>query len=569
MKWIPSVNEFLDKVKKEDDLKDIDRDIIIRNIRDYIKKIKSEITTCSPTTQSLSCRDSGFVERGERGGLNSELRIPNSELSKDSVLNHFISYVRSLITCPLKPIINATGIVLHTNLGRAPMSDYAFDELKKTTQKYVNIEFDLHTGKRAYRDDYLRDIFYFITGAEDVVVVNNNAAALYLILKTYLLTPLQQDCFGGNSSKEPRNDDDVSNSELRTPNSELSRGCGCCCGKKNYPLKKEVLISRGELIEIGGSFRIPDILQATGAVLKEVGTTNCTRLSDFENAISDNTAMILKAHTSNYTIKGYTESVAISDLVSLAKKYNIPFVYDAGSGLIKKPLSLQKTNEPIISECLEKGVDIICFSGDKLLGSSQAGIILGKENFLKPLKSNPLMRVLRADKLTISNLYHHISMYKSEKDLIKKNKVYNMLSQPDDDLREKATYLSDCLSNLSVKSKIHEVSGYTGGGTMPGLSLISYEIEPILSGCHTPVVQNSVLLVEGDTPPTFMGGVGGGNKSRAIKSEQLYHNLLKLDVPIVGVLRENKFFFNILTIDKEDMPYISESIARLISKFDL
>ena len=435
MNWIPATNQFLDNNQN-----DIDKDILLKHIKSYIKKIKS-----------------------------NEIEVNKT---KQDVLDHFQEHIKKILTSPFKPIINATGILLHTNLGRAPMSDKAFDLLKDYIN-YTNIEFNLQTGKRAYRDDYLKNIFSFITGSEDVVVVNNNAAALYLIINTFAAP------------------------------------------------KHEVIISRGELIEIGGSFRIPDIIKQAGAVLREVGTTNCTRISDYENAINDKTALILKAHTSNFHISGYTESASIDDLINLSQENFIPLVYDAGAGLIKKPKLLKDIKELTISEYIDKGIDMICFSGDKLLGSSQSGIILGKKEYLKDLKKNPLMRVLRADKLTITNLYQHISMYKSEDELLKYNLVYSLLSQSEDDLRKKAELLSQLFIKNGVKNKINKVNAFSGGGTLPDLQINSYEIE----------FDN-------------------------IADEEMYYKLLKLDKPIVGLLRERKFYINVFALDIKDFDYI-------------
>ena len=450
-KWIPSVNEFLSKVKAEFMFSEFEHDLLVKHIRAYIDKIKRE-----------------------------ELII---EKDKDFVLTSYLEYLKQIFRCPLKPVINATGIVLHTNLGRAPLSDSIFELLKNNCLNYTNIELDLISGKRAYRDDYLKDIFNFITGTEDVIIVNNNAAALYLILK-------------------------------------------------HYANDREVLISRGELIEIGGSFRIPDIMVDSGAILKEVGTTNCTRINDFEKAINENTALIFKAHTSNFTISGHTESVSIDELVALAKKYNIPFVYDAGSGLIKKTGFLKESSEPEVSECLEKGVDIVCFSGDKLLGASQAGIILGKSNFLTPMKKHPLMRVLRVDKLTISNIYHYISLFKSEKELIEKNKIFSLLSQSEEELLSKAKLLSNQLQKNGIHNKILKSFAQTGGGALPELLLPSYEIQLELDS-----IKNS--------------------------GEQIYFSMLKLENPILAILKERKVFFNVFTIDFSEI----DNIVNQLKKF--
>ena len=500
MNCFPSVNQFIDKIKSDDDLKDLEIDIITRYARSYLKKIKiSAPAALSKNTPIIS--------------QNKATEI------KQDILDEFVSEIKSILVSPFKSVINGNGVLLHTNLGRAPISENAFDLIKNNLIRYTNIEFDLKSGKRAYRDDFLKDIFHFIIGSEDVVVVNNNASALYLILKTFITsTPVAQ-------CQHCKTEQDIS--------------------KKNN--KREVIVSRGELMEIGGSFRIPDILVATGAILREVGTTNCTRLSDYENAINDNTAVVLKVHTSNYSIKGHTQSVDICDLVPLSRKYNIPLVYDAGSGLIKKlnPKTILSNHEKqidhdlfdnkevTISESIEKGVDIVCFSGDKLLGGLQAGIILGKEMFLKPMKKNPLMRVLRADKLTICNLYHHISMFKNEKELLKNNKVYSLLSQSIETLHQKACLLSERLLSHNINNKILESYAYTGGGSLPDTKLKSFEIQLDL-------------------------------KEFAIQAEDLYYELLKCDNPVLCVLKERKIFINVFAIDIEDIPHIVECIQKIV-----
>ncbi|MFH2034091.1 MAG: L-seryl-tRNA(Sec) selenium transferase, partial [Candidatus Margulisiibacteriota bacterium] len=277
--------------------------------------------------------------------------------AREKILNgspqiDLVSEVKNLIEKiskpSLKPVINATGIILHTNLGRAPLS---FEPIRG----YCNLEFDLETGKRGKREAHLKAPLKYITGAEDTLVVNNNAAAIVLILNT------------------------------------LASG-------------KEVIISRGELIEIGGSFRINEIMASAGVKMVEVGTTNKTRLSDYENAVTENTALIFKAHKSNYSIKGFSEEVGIKELAEFSRKKGIPFVYDIGSGLLRKPKNLNLEGEPDVRSALKDGAYLVCFSGDKLLGGPQAGIIAGKKELISKLAKAPLMRALRVGKMTIAGL---------------------------------------------------------------------------------------------------------------------------------------------------------------------
>jgi L-seryl-tRNA(Ser) seleniumtransferase len=432
--YIPSVNEFIDKYQKSNQVSPIDREILLKYIKSFIKSIRETKHDIDPC--------------------------------KDSILADFITTLIVKLNFSLKPVINASGLLLHTNLGRAPISKSISDKIHLG---YTNIELNLSTNKRDYRDDYLKPILNIITGAEDVVVVNNNAAAVYLIVKA------------------------VAN-------------------------KKEVIVSRGELIEIGGSFRIPDMLRDAGAKLIEVGTTNCTRISDYENAISPKTALIFKAHTSNYTISGHTASVCLEELVALSQKHNIPFVYDAGSGLLRKPALLSETNEPDINDCISSGIDIVCFSGDKLLGSTQAGIILGKADILKKLKKHPLMRVLRVDKFTIASLFHTISLFLSEKALIKHNLVFVALSQTLEDLQKKAIKLSEKLSELGYENEIITATAQIGGGALPELTLPSFEVQIITKN-----------------------------------AEKLHRQLMILDTPILSILRERKIYLNVFAMSEEDI----------------
>lgn len=261
----------------------------------------------------------------------------------------------ALIEPGLKRVINATGIIIHTNLGRSLLASRAVNAIMRVATGYSNLEYDIEKGERGSRYDHCRSVLRTLTGAEDALVVNNNAGAVFLILNT------------------------------------LAEG-------------KEVIISRGELIEIGGSFRIPDVMKKSGAVLREVGTTNRTYIEDFERAIGDNTGLIMKAHTSNYRIRGFAHEASSEELVALGKRYNIPTYYDTGSGLFYNFEDLGASGEPLIPQELKKGFDVISFSGDKLLGAPQAGIVIGEKGCLGAMKQNPMTRALRPDKFTLAGL---------------------------------------------------------------------------------------------------------------------------------------------------------------------
>ncbi|MFC1888059.1 L-seryl-tRNA(Sec) selenium transferase, partial [Candidatus Cloacimonadota bacterium] len=352
---------------------------------------------------------------------------------------------------------------------------------------YSNLEFNLNTGKRGQRNDHIKELLTYITGAENVVVVNNNAAAVFLTLLTF------------------------------------AKG-------------KEVIVSRGELIEIGGSFRIPDIMKLSGAKMVEVGTTNRTRIKDYEEAITDKTRILFKAHKSNYEIKGFSEEVGIEELTELTKKYNLIMFYDIGSGLLRKPEGLKLKDEPDVLGSLNAGADLVSFSGDKLLGGPQAGIIAGKKELINKLAKSPLMRALRVGKLTMSALQHSISAYLDDSRLAEEIPIFEMLNRDSSDLKLLAEDLQSELSKLGIRSEVVSSKAQVGGGTLPGLEIESFGVQ---------------LSYEG--------------KDRKF-AQKLFRKLLDLEDPVLGILREGKLIFDVLSVFKED---ISELAARVAKVMDI
>ncbi|MBF0300387.1 MAG: L-seryl-tRNA(Sec) selenium transferase, partial [Oligoflexia bacterium] len=341
---LPAIGHILNQKIIKELVKDIDRDEVVKITREIIGKLRTNI------------------DKNSYENYTPDIKI-------ETICGEIVNQARESFTPSILKIHNATGIILHTNIGRAPLGNHILNQLSMRAAGYVNLEFDLSTAKRGDRQQHLKKYFKNIVGAEDSLVVNNTAAALILILKSLASHP-----------------------------------------------SGEVVVSRGELIEIGGSFRLPEIMQSSGSKMIEVGTTNKTRIDDYERAITSDTKILFKAHTSNYTIKGYTESVSISDLVSLANKKNLITVYDVGSGLLRMPHALQNAlqknkllqnaliNEPTIKEIISSGVDLVTFSGDKLLGGPQAGIILGKKKLIEKLSIEPLLRALRPGKLDLMAL---------------------------------------------------------------------------------------------------------------------------------------------------------------------
>jgi len=321
----------------------------------------------------------------------------------------------------LRQVINATGVVIHTNLGRAPLHPSALKHLLDISKTYSNLEYDIELGERGSRYTHVEEILCRLSGAESALVVNNNAGAVLLVLNT-----LSED--------------------------------------------KEVIVSRGELVEIGGAFRIPDVMKRSGAILREVGTTNRTHLDDYQKAIGAQTALLLKVHTSNFKVMGFASEVSLEDLVQLGKQRQLPVVHDLGSGCLIDLTLYGLEKEPTVQEMIKTGVDAITFSGDKLLGGPQAGIILGKKKFLDLFKNNPLTRALRIDKLTLAALESTLLLYLDEKKAIKEIPTLQMLSLDTRKLRRKGRRLLKRLSgivNQRMTFTLREDVSQVGGGALP------------------------------------------------------------------------------------------------------
>jgi L-seryl-tRNA(Ser) seleniumtransferase len=345
--------------------------------------------------------------------------------SREGMEKEILDMAHKLAQRSLRPVVNATGVLLHTNLGRAPLAKEAVRAIQEVAAGYSNLEFNLETGKRGLRYEHVEGLLCQITGAESALVVNNNAAAVYLALRV------------------------------------LAKG-------------KEVIVSRGELIEIGGSFRIPDILRESGASLVEVGTTNRTHLADYERAVGSSTGLLLKVHPSNYRVMGFHKEVFTEELVTLGRRYSLPVMEDLGSGCFVAAGPPGLMHEPLVAEVLRTGVDLVTFSGDKLLGGPQAGILLGREEVLRKIQAHPLNRVLRIDKLTLAALEVTLLLHRDPQRVRKKIPTLAMLSATESSLRRRAHQLAKGLRQKlpsSVEVSVSSTTGRTGGGSMPMDSL--------------------------------------------------------------------------------------------------
>jgi len=404
-----------------------------------------------------------------------------ADTSMETISHAVVERARRLDRSSFKRVINATGVVLHTNLGRAPLPAAAVEAMKNASG-YCNLEYDLVRGERGYRHDLVRDVLLEITGAEDALVVNNNAAAVLLVLGA------------------------------------LAKG-------------SEVIVSRGELVEIGGAFRVPEVMVQGGAILREVGTTNKTHLKDYEAAITPDTAMLMKVHTSNYRVLGFTQEATTAELVALGVKNNLFVVEDLGSGLSLDLGNFEGGREPLVAERVATGADLVTFSGDKLLGGPQAGIIVGKKRAVELCRSHPLMRALRPDKVTLSALEATLRLYRDPERARREVPVVEMLTKDAATIKAEAEKLSGVLEKVlppSFAVSVVPESSEAGGGSLP---LAKF--------------------------PTWCAAV----TSTAGGLSKVERGLREAAVPVVARLKEDALLFDPRTLTPEDYPLIAEALS--------
>jgi len=369
----------------------------------------------------------------------------------------------------LRRAVNATGVVVHTNLGRAPLAEAALERVHEVGRGYSNLEYDLSAGTRGSRQDHVAGILRRLTGAEAALVVNNNAAAVLLALAA------------------------------------LAEG-------------RDVLVSRGELIEIGDGFRIPDVLARSGARLVEVGTTNRTRAADYERAIGPETAVLLRVHQSNFRLVGFTELPSVRELARVAERHELPLIDDLGSGALTPSNSLLLSEEPSVRESLEGGADLVCFSGDKLLGGPQAGIVVGSAELVEKLRRHPLQRAVRADKLTLAALEGTLALYLEPERALREVPVLRMALEDAETVRARAERLAELTGG-----EVEETVGRIGGGALPLAEL-----------------------------PSFACAV----------EEELAAPLRAGEPPVVGVVRDGRLLLDCRTLTDAEAEEVATAVAR-------
>lgn len=454
-------------------------------VKKYLPQVDTLITRAGAEGLSSFPRNlikaavSSLIEKQRKAMQSKIFTAKNDLFSGKNFSNALKKEIAEMKRPSFNRVINAVGTVIHTNLGRAPLSEEIIREITPFLCNYSDLELDIQTGKRGSRQKHTTPELF---AAENILIVNNNAAACLLVLNTF------------------------------------ANG-------------KEGIVSRGELVEIGGSFRVPEIMESSGAILKEVGTTNKTHLHDYANAINENTGLILKVHRSNFIQKGFIKEVGSAELVELGKKRGIPFCYDAGSGALPliKPLC---HDEPVIGDELKKGVDIISFSGDKLLGGTQAGIILGKTVFIDALKKNPLYRALRPDKFTLYYL-ERLFFYLGAGDFAK-SPVITMLTEQKNEIKKRAKKLFDMVKHSAPEGAVfvEEDVSTPGGGSLPEVYLESYALKL---------------------------------KHPALSDVTVRQFFLSHNPPIVVRQKDGFCIFDLRTVNNDDLKILSEAIKKLFS----
>jgi len=462
LRMLPAVDYILELAKADSFFDPVPKSVLVRSIRSVVEKFRMTI-------------------------IEAQQDLTEADLSDAVLVNTIKNSVKSAMAPVLTRVINATGVVVHTNLGRSLLSDDAVQNLLSIASGYSNLEFDLSKGMRGSRYSIVEDILCEITGAEAAMVVNNNAGAVFLSLET-----LAKD--------------------------------------------KKVIVSRGELVEIGGSFRIPDVMAKSGGILKEVGTTNRTHVKDYENAIEHDTGLLLKVHKSNYSVVGFTAEVSLEALVALGAKYKIPVMEDLGSGTFVDFSKYGLLKEPTVQESVKAGVDIVTFSGDKLLGGPQAGIIVGKKDLLMKIKGNPINRALRIDKLTLAALESTLRHYRNIDREIDSIPTLRMLTLSLAHIESKAKTLAEMLENINdarLSVDLIDTTSRPGGGALPLLTLPSK---------------------------------GVGVKVQGISANAVEEQMRNHEIPIIGRIEEDLFIMDLRTISDDELPTIKHAVEHMLKK---
>ena len=412
--------------------------------------------------------------------------VQEIDLRPVHIVELVLDRLESLFEHTLQPVINGAGIIIHTNLGRSLLPKEAVERLQLLCSSYCNLEYDLDEGRRGSRYVHAEAILREITGAEAALVVNNNAGAVLLVLNT------------------------------------LASG-------------REAVVSRGQLVEIGGSFRIPDVMKSGGVILREVGCTNRTHLRDYESAITEQTALLLKVHCSNYRIMGFTSDVSLEELASLGRRRGLPVMEDLGSGSFVDLSRFGLQREPTVQAAVHSGADVVTFSGDKLLGGPQAGVIVGRRDIVAACRKNPLTRALRVDKMTLAALEAVLRLYRDERQAIEAIPTLQMIALPAPVLERRAHQLAAAIrevrqSDLSLRVEVIPGFSQVGGGSLPGQDM-----------------------------PTFLTSV----RSPKLSANKIEKGLRTAKPPIIGRIEADRYLLDVRTMNPDDFPLVRQAFEGL------
>ena len=464
LRALPGVDHILELCTTKPFFRDVPKSVLVNAIRSVLEGMRGKILSA----------DSG---------------ITDENLSDEHVIEAVTVAVAKALAPNLKPLVNATGVVVHTNLGRSLLPKAVVQNISVIAGRYSNLEYDIAAGKRGSRHSSVEDLLCEISGAEAALAVNNNAGAVLLCLETFA-----------------RN--------------------------------KEVIVSRGELVEIGGSFRVPDVMAKSGGILREVGTTNRTHLGDYENAIGENTALMLKVHRSNYSVVGFTAEVSLKELVELGADHGIPVMEDLGSGTFIDFSKYGLVREPTVQDSVASGTDVVTFSGDKLLGGPQAGIIVGKKPIVERIRQNPLARALRIDKLTLAALETILRLYRDEEKAVRMIPTLRMLTMNIEAIEKRSSRLAEDLKAVGqsrLDISIIERSSRAGGGALPMMELPSRCLRIQLAGMSANALEKRM---RGNHPP------------------------------IIGRIEDDAFIIDPRTLDEDDLPIIKTAIEKVLDEHD-
>ena len=458
---LPGIDHILELSKAEPSFEYVPKSVLVQSARRVVETFRAAI-------------------------LDDNKSIEERDLADLPVFEKIKETVKKAMTPNLMRTINATGVVVHTNLGRSVLASCAAENLLAIATGYSNLEFDLSKGERGSRYSCVEEILCEISGAEAAMVVNNNAGAVFLCLET------------------------------------IARN-------------RKVIVSRGELVEIGGSFRIPDVMAKSGSILKEVGTTNRTHLKDYMAAIDNDTGLLLKVHASNYCVVGFTASVTLKELVELGSKYRIPVMEDLGSGTFIDFSKYGLSKEPTVQESVSAGADVVTFSGDKLLGGPQAGIIVGKKDVLDSIKKNPITRALRIDKLTLAALESTLRLYRNPEKAVHLIPTLRMLTIPFDLIKKRADKLYKLLSkinNPALSITLADRCSKAGGGSLPLLDLPSRCI---------------AVKIEG------------------VSANSLERKMRENMPPVIGRIEDDYFLMDLRTVQEEELSVIKNALNNVLN----